>query len=87
MFERLIFNSLFNYFVKHQLFTDEESKNCLNNYRPISLLPTFCKIFERLIFNALFNYFVKHQLFTDYQSGFISGNSCISQQVFRQSLP
>ena len=71
IFERLIFNALFNYFVKHQLFTDEESKNCLNNYRPISLLPTFCKIFERLIFNALFNYFVKHQLFTDYQSGFI----------------
>ena len=57
----------------------KESKNCLKNYRPISLLPIFSKIFERLIFNALFNFFVQNQLFTDCQSGFIPGNSCVSQ--------
>ena len=38
--------------------TKKENKNCLKNYRPISLLPIFSKIFERLIFNALFNFFV-----------------------------
>ena len=56
-----------------------ESKKCLKNYRPISLLPTFNKIFERLIFIALFNFFVQSQLFTDCQSGFIPEDSCISE--------
>ena len=57
----------------------KESKNCLKNFRPISLLPIFSKIFERLFFNTLFNFFVQNQLFADCQSGFIPGNSCISQ--------
>ena len=57
----------------------KESKTCLKNYRPISLLPIFSKIFERLIFNALFHFFVQNQLFTDCQLGFIPGVSCISQ--------
>ena len=57
----------------------KESKNCLKNYRPINLLPIFSRIFERLIFNSLFNFFTQNQLFTDCQSGFISGDSCISQ--------
>ena len=57
----------------------KESKNCLKNDRPISLLPIFSKIFEKLIFNALFHFFVQNQLFTDCQSGFIPGDSCISQ--------
>ena len=37
----------------------KESKNCLKNYRPISLFPVFSKIFERQIFNArlIFNFF------------------------------
>ena len=41
----------------------KESKNCLQNYRPTSLIPIFSKIFERIIFNALFNFFVQNQLF------------------------
>ena len=31
-------------------------KQCLKNYRPVSLLPIWCKIFEKLIFNEMFKY-------------------------------
>ena len=36
-------------------------KNCFNNYRPISLLPTISQIFERAIYFQLYNYFNKKQ--------------------------
>ena len=57
----------------------KEDKNLLKNYRPISLLPIFGKIFERILFKDLFNYFHKNQFFTKCQSGFLPGDSCISQ--------
>ena len=45
----------------------------------MSLLSIFSTIFERLIFNALLNFFVQNQLFTDCQSGFVPGDSWVSQ--------
>ena len=57
----------------------KESKNLVKNYRPIYLLPIFGKIFERVILKDLFNYFHKSEFFTKCQSGFLPGNSCISQ--------
>ena len=51
----------------------------MKNYRPISLLLIFGKIFERVIFKDLFNYFHKNELCTKCQSGFLPGDSCISQ--------
>ena len=57
----------------------KEDKNLLKNYRPISLLPIFGKIFERILFKDLFYYFHKNQFFTKCQSGFLLGDSCISQ--------
>ena len=57
----------------------KESTNLVKNYRPISLLPIFGKIFERVIFKELFNYFHKNELLTKCQSGFLPGDSCISQ--------
>ena len=57
----------------------KESKNLLKNYRPVSLLPIFGEIYERIIFKKLFNRFHQNQLFAKYQSGFLRGNSCISQ--------
>ena len=56
-----------------------KSKNLLKNYKPISLLPIFGKIYERIIFKELFNHFHQNQLFTKCQSGFLPGDSCISQ--------
>ena len=56
-----------------------DSKNLIQNYRPISLLSIFSKIFERLIFNSLFNYFIQNKLFTECQSGFIPDDSCVAQ--------
>ena len=45
----------------------------------VSLLPIFIKDFERLVFNALFNFFLQNKPFTPCQSGFILGDSCVSQ--------
>ena len=42
----------------------KESKNLINNYRPISLDPIFSKVVERLAFNGLFNFFLQTNLFT-----------------------
>ena len=55
----------------------KENKNLIENYRPISLLPIFCKIYERLIFNSIFSYFIKN-LFTKSQCGFLPCDFCIS---------
>ena len=57
----------------------KESKNLIKNYRHISLLPIFSKVFQRIVFNALFNFFLQNKLFTPCQSGFIPGDSCVSQ--------
>ena len=49
--------------------------NLLNNYRPISLLPTISKIFERVIYNQLYNYFIDNQLLSEQQYGFRAKHS------------
>ena len=41
-----------------------------NNYRPISLLPSFSKIFERVMFNQLNEYFKSNLLYYIHQYGF-----------------
>ena len=57
----------------------KKSKNDKSNYRPISLLPILSKIFEKIIFESLYNYFIKNNLLVNCQSGFIKGDSCVSQ--------
>ena len=39
----------------------------------------FSKVFEKLVFNTLFNFFLENESFTICQSGFILGDSCVSQ--------
>ena len=40
----------------------KNDKQRLNNYRPISLLPTCSKLFEWLIFNNMFAFFIENGL-------------------------
>ena len=50
-------------------------KKYLNNYRPISILPTISKVFERLIFGKIYNYINTNSLLCEQQYGFRSGHS------------
>ena len=45
-------------------------KTNLNNYRPISLLPTISKVFERVIYLQLYNYLNINALLCEQQYGF-----------------
>ena len=47
----------------------------LNNYRPISLLPTISKIFKRVMFTQLYSYLNANFLLSDQQYGFRSQHS------------
>ena len=55
------------------------NKQCLENYRPIYLLPICSKFFERLIYNEMFTFFSENNLISPNQSGFRPGNSCVNQ--------
>ena len=57
-------------------------KQCLKNYRPVSLLPICGKILERLIFNEMFKFLIENNLISSNQSGFKPGDSCINQLLF-----
>ena len=39
----------------------------LNNYRPISLLPTISKVFDRVIYSQLYKYFSENNLLSEQQ--------------------
>ena len=49
--------------------------NCLNNYRPISILPAVSKVFEKVMSNQLIKYFQNSKLFYSSQYGFRQGHS------------
>jgi Reverse transcriptase (RNA-dependent DNA polymerase) len=50
-------------------------KKSFENYRPISILPSFSKIFERLVYNRLYKYIDKHCILSPKQYGFRAGHS------------
>ena len=68
-----------DYWKKANVVPAHKKKKLVKNYRPISLLPIYGKIFERVTFKDLFNYPHKNELFTKCHSGFLPGDSCISQ--------
>ena len=53
----------------------KDHKRCINNYRPVFLLPVCGKIFERILYNTLFLYLESNNLLTPHQSGFRSNDS------------
>ena len=54
-------------------------KQCIKNYRPVSLLPVCGKVFERLLYNKMFSFFLENDLISPKQSGFRPGDSCTNQ--------
>ena len=81
------FEELFNLSIETNTFPDDfkvgkvapvfksGDKEDLNNYRPISVLPTIARIFERLLYNQLYDYFTANKLLRDEQYGFRSLHS------------
>jgi hypothetical protein len=49
-----------------------------NNYRPISLTCSCCRVMERIINSRLINYLLEHQLITKHQHGFLRKHSTCS---------
>src|SRR6266516_6667068 len=54
-------------------------KDCINNYRPISLTCICCKLMESLIRDLVMNHILVNNLFSDKQYGFIKGRSTVLQ--------
>ena len=59
----------------------KDEKDCLSNYRPISLLSSIGKIMERCIFKYVHNFLLKNILITKFQSGFRPGDSTVNQLI------
>ena len=57
----------------------KESKNNVNNYRPVSILSTVAKLFERIVFKHMYNHFRDNHLISSLQSGFLPGHSTVTQ--------
>lgn len=53
----------------------------ISNYRPVSLLCTPSKILEKIIYKHLYNHFRDNFLLSIWQSGFLPGNSTVSQLI------
>ena len=58
----------------------KNSKQLIENYRPIALLPICGKILERLIYDKMFEFFSENELISHNQSGFKPGDSCVNQR-------
>ena len=56
------------------LFKGGDKKNP-DNYRPISLLPTFSKILEKIVYKRLIKFLLKYNILYEKQYGFLKGRS------------
>lgn len=56
-------------------------KQCIQNYRPISLTSTVCKLLEHIIHNHISEFLEKYNILTKHQHGFRKGYSTNTQLV------
>ena len=47
------------------------------NYRPISVLPIYCKIFEKVVYKKLYKYFEQNNILYEHQYGFRKHKSTV----------
>lgn len=55
------------------------NKKLAENYRPVSLTPTVCKLMESIIKRKLMLHMESNNLFSVHQHGFRGGHSCVTQ--------
>ena len=53
----------------------KDNKECIENYRPVSILPIFGKIFEKIIYTRLIKFFMANGILHEDQFGFRKGHS------------
>ena len=59
----------------------KNSKQLVNNYRPVSLWSICLKNFEKLIFDSNFSFTIHSKILNSCQSGFKPNGSCINQLI------
>ena len=55
----------------------KDDKELMDNYRPISILPSFSKILEKIVFKRVYNFLDKFKILHDSQYGFRPNRSTI----------
>ena len=60
----------------------KDSKDDMNNYRPVSILPSCSKLLEQVVFKHVYNFFHTNNLLTKHQSGFRPGDSTVNQLAY-----
>ena len=58
-------------------------KQCIRNYRPVSLFPVCGKVFEWLLYNSMFSFFSENDLILPKQSGFRPDDSFVSTSYYQ----
>lgn len=64
-----VFPNAFKKAIVHPIYKSG-SRSCVNNYRPISVLPTLSKILEKILNKCLRSFLDKHQIIANNQYGF-----------------
>ena len=51
------------------------NRECIDNYRPVSILPVFGKVFEKILYKRLYSFLSSNGVLHDQQFGFRKGHS------------